>query len=422
MLKKIVIFVIVFFVNNLFAYSLKEALNSTYKTSNALKSAEMNYKQKLIDADRTFQRLLLPNAVVSAVSNYTDYPYGSERFNYVNFNASYSFPLGGEKFHEYKASKALMEYAEAELRGAEANVLLNAVESYINYIMASNSYDVSSQTFTLMKKYYEIAQQTAALGTLNKSGLARAKQQLASARADMLSARSKLQEAESYYIHIIGENPTKNMPEPIIEIEIPSTYKDAMRIAEEKNTILRIIKANENLAYYKLQSAKSSILPNINLSFNIKQDIDTMQISGLQNSSDKVSSFVATLEVPILKEGLERYSKIKQAKFNSSKAFYDKLETMHDVRDKIISSLEGVRVGKVFIEAAEESVSASVIARDASKDEYELNSKVIVDLLKSERDLASEQLKLLDAKTQYLISTYRLLHACGLLTFEYMGI
>ncbi|CAK8163589.1 exported hypothetical protein [Candidatus Xenohaliotis californiensis] len=420
MLKKLTLTAILlsYFVNA-HAYCINDALLDAYQNNSKFKSAYANYKQTVVEAEKGIYQML-PNASISATSNYIDFRQGFEKTNSINFNANYSIPLGGGKVHELKASKALKEFAEATLVQAEAETLLNAALAYIQYIKAYKTYEISTDTLNLMLKHYDIAQQKSELGKLNKVDLAKAKQQLAASKADTIKTKNKLSEAEAVYIHIIGVNPNKSIKPPTNLPPMPLSYNEAVDIAQHNSVSVRIAKSNELLARYKLYSAKSSVLPTLNLSFNLKQNIDSFKSSGVPPITS--SSVMASLDVPIFQNGFQGYAQIKQAKLNSSKAFHNHIEAVSDMKEKVKSNTDGVQINKAFIEAAEESLSAAQTTRDAVAESYELQYNTVTDLLKSERDLLSEKLNLLNANTEYFLSAYRLLSSCGLLTFERLGI
>lgn len=401
------------------AYTLNDALQQAYKYNNSLKAAQILYEQKMIEADKGIYQIL-PNASVSATSSYLDYDSGFEKYNSVNFNINYSIPLGGGKFHDIKVASALKEVAHAKLHQTESYILLKATEAYIKYINSYNAYKVSSETLSLMLQHYDIAQQKSELGQLSKVDFAKIKQQLAAAKADTINAQSQLTDAEALYVHIIGVEPPQDMETPTEIPILPKLYQEALDIANNHNINLIFAKSEEELAHYKLNSAKSSVLPVINLSFNLKKNLDSEKSSGVPPV--KSSSILASLDIPIFQNGLNGYSQIKQARLDVNRASYQYMETINDTKEKIKSDLESITINKAFIDAAKESVDAATINRDATLESYKLKANIITDLLKSERDLLSEKIKFINAQTKYLLSSYNLLSTCGILTFEYLNI
>ncbi len=127
------------------------------------------------------------------------------------------------------------------------------------------------------------------------------------------------------------------------------------------------------------------------------------------------------LTVPIYEAGLV-YSTVREAKQIASQRGIEVIELGRAVRVAVASSWNFyVALGQT-ITAARAQVSASQLALEGVREEYQAGSRTTLDVLDAQREVVNARITLVEAERDRVVAAYQLLAATGQLTPQHLGL
>ncbi|MDE2446879.1 MAG: TolC family protein, partial [Alphaproteobacteria bacterium] len=111
-----------------------------------------------------------------------------------------------------------------------------------------------------------------------------------------------------------------------------------------------------------------------------------------------------------------------QAKETVSQNRVQVISAVRSVRENVANAWNGISATGQNLSAARAQVSASRLALDGVRQEYQVGSRSTIDVLNAEQALVGAEISQVVAQHDQLISSYQLLAAMGRLTGRNMGV
>ncbi len=215
------------------------------------------------------------------------------------------------------------------------------------------------------------------------------------------------------YIKYVGEKPEGRVCRPVIdETKVPSTLKDALRIAVLQNhrileQIERIKLQREKIAQYD-----ANFLPRLNLELKASID-DDLELKENGNVEDWHARL--NFNWNLFNGNRDKIRSEQEAIF-----LQEQKKTLDEITNDVVAEVKSL-YGKFFknkkrIEALKQYVNANVNIVDVYKNEFEAGTRTFVDILDAENELYSSSKGLISMEYAALNNYYSLMFNLSMLS------
>ena len=400
---------------------LNQILEEISKTNPEIKSAIGRYKSVIAErsmATSGYKPVI--GAEISAGPEMTDGQDTNEkREDFTASTATVYAKLnlynGGNTSSYVKETDARILSAAYEVLNVTNRVFLDAAESYLNVLRASELVKLSRENVLTQEKILSQVREKANSGFNRISDLKNSEARLALSKSNYISRQQNLNQAIVKFHRQYGRfiDPDKfDLPKPVFEI--PEDADETIDIALKNHPALKVAKYNIKVRKHSYEKSKSAYFPSLDLELKAQKRTDT---GGDEGDTNQAS---AMLKLSYLfYDGGVRKSERTRA--------YENL-----VRENDISYVERRNVNETarlawnILRAEAEKkkhlkdhVKLSMATLEAFKEEYHLGRRTLLDLLNMENEYYSAKNAMTESNYSYLIAYYRISSATGLLLHEY---
>lgn len=187
--------------------------------------------------------------------------------------ASYNLFSGLSDWHDVKSAKALLQASRYELRGVEADIVLEAKNTFIEVLRAQQNLLVAREAVTLLQSQRRNAELQYRVGLTAKNELLKVEVELASALQERIRTEGLLRVAKRALERAIGIAMSDD--ESFEELgEIEKAAIDIDRLADimyDNRSELAYLKSRKKSREYTRRSILGGYLPSIDLSVSYSQ-------------------------------------------------------------------------------------------------------------------------------------------------------
>ena len=321
---------------------------------------------------------------------------------------------GGASKAAIEAQKQTVLSTRQQLISIEQNILLGAVQSFMNVRRDSEIVSLRQNNLRVITRELRAAEDRFEVGEVTRTDVATAQARLAGARAELAVAQGNLLQSQVNYQAAVGRKPSGL----VAPSRLPYTAKsveDAIAIALRGHPDMLAAQYQVAIAEIGIRRAEAAMKPSTSLSANLTGS-DTS--TGPFTNSRSVS---ITTSGPIYSGGAIS-SAVRQAQAQRDAARGALHATRHAIRQGVGVAWAQVLAARAQTEASRRQISAARIAFDGVREEASLGSRTTLDVLNAEQELLDAQANLISAQSGEFTATYSLLSAMGLLTVDHLGL
>jgi outer membrane protein len=320
---------------------------------------------------------------------------------------------GGRTTAEISRAKAQVRAGRAQLTNTEQSVLLDGVQAYMDVVRDAKSLKLKQHNVADLQKQLEATQEQVRVKELTNTDLAQSQARLSSAEADLVNAQGQLQVSRSSFEHTIGR-PAETLEERPPTPNMPAILDEAVQVAMRNNPFLLQAQENARAAGYAVDDAIGALQPQVNVQGQVQYSQDQPNgFGGTQNS--KVTAIIGQVTVPLYQGGADE-AQVRQAKEQKSQAQLAVADAERQVMDATRSAWESWRAAVKSIASQRAAVSADQTALDGVRQEQQVGSRTVLDVLNAEQELLNAQVAEVDAERNATVAGFQLLSAMGVLT------
>lgn len=399
--------------------------------NNAGYQAALAQYQAAIEAKPQARSRLLPKVNASAAYNEIDQSVEgkilanqridkSESFNRYGYGISLTQPLyNREAFIGLDKADIKVHQARLKLQAKRSKLAMKAAKAYFEYVNAYNRLKFVREEKHAIKEQLKQIRTKAEAGLVSNADLKAARARYDLAVADEISAQNALKVARIQLKTLTGQRYASvqmlplNAPLPPLKPEKIQPWVDA---ALQYNTKLRIKRANAQLAELKIDTAKASRWPDLDLvasytAYDQSGGLFTSQGRAGANEGDNATIGVK-LSVPIFNGGMIT-SEVNQAVSNHAqqKALLQqkRIEIIAGTRTAILN----ISKDKARVKALDQAIESAKAAVHAAKVGYDVGTSTSTDVLDALRKLYQAYRDYALARSQYLADLLKLKHVAG---------
>jgi outer membrane protein len=325
---------------------------------------------------------------------------------------------GGANRLAIEAAKETVLATRQALLQVEQNVLLTAVQAYMEVIRASEFVALRQNNVRLITRELRAARDRFEVGEVTRTDVSIAEARLASARASLAAAQGDLEVAREAYKAAIGTYPTALRRPPAPPMTARSEA-EAKAVAVRGHPLILQARHEVSAAELNVSRAEAALKPRVTGSLSGRvSDNDRLDITGGGGNSTDLSVGLA-LTQQIYQGGRIRAT-IRQAMAQRDAARSGLLQTTLGVEQEVGNAWARLAVALASLEASDRQVRASQVAYNGVREEASLGARTTLDVLNAEQELLDARAARISAETDQYVAIYSLLAAMGLLTVEHL--
>ena len=327
---------------------------------------------------------------------------------------------GGRTVNSTEQAKHTVEAGRGTLTSVEQNTLLNAVSAYMDVIRDQGVVDLNRNNVEVLKRQLEATQDRFRVGELTRTDVAQSVARLSGARTSLRQAEAQLTASRAAYEKIIGHAPG-TLEKPAGIESLPESEAQAREAATKENPDLQAARAAEAATRSAVAVAKGGLLPtfDVQAQYQYARDPSSSALSSTHIRTSDESAVMGVLTVPLYQGGGE-YSKVRAAKEQASAAMLQIASVQRQVDEAVQNAWELLRSARSNILSSQEQVKANEIALEGVKQEEQVGSQTILDVLNADQELLTARVTLVSAERDEAVAEYALLSAMGQLTAQHL--
>jgi outer membrane protein len=397
------------------ADTLREALNSTYRTNPTLNAQRETLKST--DAGVAIARASGRPTITGTVGVTRDvtrsgrFDVGTGKGPFMTSSVDLAVPIfqGGTVRNSIKASKERVEAGRATLRAVEGDVFVEAVAAYMDVMRDRASVELNSNNVKVLETNLEATRDRFEIGDVTRTDVAQSEARLSLARSRLLIASGRLTGSEENYRRVIGDHPDNLAPPPPLP-PLPASPDQAVQIALVNNPDLIAISSQAQAANYDVKSVKGTRLPTVSGIASADYVDSTGDDFGLQSGT--ATSVGAQLRIPVYQGGLPS-ARIRQAQAIEGQVLEQRIGTERSVVSATRSAFADYHAALDSIAANDVAVKANELALEGVRAENSVGTRTILDVLDAEQELLNSQVLLVTARRDAYVAGFQLLNAMG---------
>jgi TolC family type I secretion outer membrane protein len=305
-----------------------------------------------------------------------------------------------------KAAESRVRAGRAQLLDTEQQVLLQAVQAYMNVVADQSILDLNVNNRKVLEAQLQATNDRFEAGEVTKTDVAQAQSSLAGAVASVTQAQGTLENAKSVYRQVVGQEPV-NLSMPDIPVNLPTKFEEAVTLSQQQPQVIT--------AQYVEQASKddidtqfSDMLPKVSLQGSFTHTDDNS--SKDQEGDD--GTILGVLSVPLYQAGAPD-SRVRQAKQVYQQARKQLDEARRAAEQEVVSAWQALVTAQAQIKSFEEQVKANDIALEGVRQEQTVGARTVLDVLDAEQAALNSRVSLVTAQTNLVIARYQVLAAVG---------
>ena len=393
------------------AQTLSETLSSAYNSSGLLdqnrallRAADEGVAQSVAAT------LPVINWALTATRTETSGDFNSST-NAASARISGSLTLydGGVNQLAVDAQKEIVLATRQSLRRVEQDVLLRAVQAYMNLRSAQEFYQLRDNNVRVIIQEFRAAQDRFEVGEVTRTDVALAEARLAAARSLLAAAQGDLAVSAEEYRAVTGR--TATAPRAVTPAPVSRSLNEAKAFAVRNHPSVLEAQHNVAAAELNIRRADAAVKPRITLDGFASVDQD----------ANRTAQLGVNLGGPIYAGGLIP-STVRQLRANRDAARSGLLLTQQTIAQQVGNAYALVQVARASRQASDQQIAAARVAFEGVREEATLGSRTTLDVLNAEQELLDAEASRIAAQSDEVIASYSLLSAMGLLTADHLNL
>lgn len=408
------------------AQSLEDALAQAYSNNPAL--AAQRARQRAVD-----------ESVPQALSGYRPTVRATAD---ITRNASNSTFQGGETGSENNAksvgisatqplydatvgpavrrAERTVEAQRATVLANEQQILLNAAGAYLDVVQNQAVLELQANNEQVLRRQLDAARDRFRVGEYTRTDVSQSESRLAASIAARISAEGTLQASRATYERVVGSMPGKlKAPKP--KFKLPATLDEVVEMARSNNPSVLSATYTEAAQREAVDQQFGRLLPSANLSAQANRTIDAGRSSGIDIKRQDGAQLTAQITIPLYQAGLPE-ALTREAKHTANQARLQIDDTRRQAVEAAISAWQGLQAARASIESYNSQIRAAEIALEGVRQEAQVGSRTVLDVLNQEQELLNARVNLVRAQRTEMVQAFTVLGAIGQLTARQLNL
>ncbi len=420
MLKILIIFFLLF-ANTTFAVDIDETIKSTIQNNPKVKIAyEKLEESKELIQNAYNQKLPTITSTISGTYSNSDSSTSTTSSTPETFTDKYKLSLsqniydGGEKKLEIERSKILFDKEVVNFKITIQDLILTAIEGYLTVINYEKALEASNKNFDSVFRFLDETKTKYDLGSATLYDLQNAESAFAIAETNLFIAQQNYEVSKITFNRIVGLEPI-NL-EDIVDLNNKINLNTFIDNVQRDNYTLALLDIDIQNTNLLLEKEKLSNKPSLDLSTSVEYSDSGRVDSGTEKTNGTIG---LTLTIPIFQKNNDK-SEIRkyQSKLLQSELTYE--DTKLDLNIQASNLYKNFLISKSNISSNNKQLKSIQTSLDSIKEEYNIGTKTITDLIDAESELLNVNVNYHSSKKDMILNYFNIMALEGSLiaTFE----
>ncbi len=314
---------------------------------------------------------------------------------------------GGLNRLSIDAQKELVLSTRQTLRGIEQDVLLRAVQAYMDVRRNQEFVQLRESNVRVITQEYRAAQDRFDVGEVTRTDVASAEARLAAARSLLAAAQGALVQSMEEYNAAIGHMPSS--APAVSPAPVSQTVTQAKEFAVRNHPSVLEVQHSVAAAELNIRRGEVAVMPTVELDGSVYTD----------EEGNDGGSIELSIGGPIYYGG-QIASVMRQLIANRDAARAGLYVTMAAVEQQVGNSYASLQIAQASRLSSDQQISAARVAFEGVREEATLGSRTTLEVLNAEQELLDAQASRISSQADEVIASYAVLAAMGLLTAEHL--
>lgn len=320
-----------------------------------------------------------------------------------------------------RRTERLVEAQRATVVNTEQQVLLNAATAYLDVVQNQAVLTLNTNNEQVLRRQLEAARDRFRVGEYTRTDVSQSESRLASSIANRISSEGTLAASRAVYERFIGTMPGKNLKAPKPTFKLPATLDEVVEMARANHPAVLGAAFSEAAQREAVDQQFGRMLPSARLTAQGTRTYDAGSSSSLIGSTtvnrQDSGSIQAQVVIPLYSAG-QPEALVREAKETANQARIQIDETRRQVAAAAISSWQGLMTARASIESFQTQIKAAQIALEGVRQEAQVGSRTVLDVLNQEQELLNGRVNLVRAQRDEMVQAFTVLSAIGQLTAQ----
>lgn len=287
----------------------------------------------------------------------------------------------------------------ARLAITEQQVMLDGGTAYVDVQRDQAVLRLNQNNERVLRRQLEATRDRFQVGEVTRTDVAQAESRLSRATADRIQSEGSLAQSRAAYRDVMGDFPGTLRPASALG-DLPANQEDAISRARANSPDVIAARFDERSASAAIQVVAGELYPTIDLEGEVSRRDD----SGSTDSRTDAQSVIARIKMPLYQAG------DVSARIRAAKQTHSQQRKLLDaaIRSAIafgIRSWEAYQTSVAQIRAFGSEVRAASIALEGVRQEAQVGSRTVLDVLDAEQELLNARVSLARAERDKVVAS-----------------
>ena len=309
--------------------------------------------------------------------------------------------------HQRREAKAQVMAGRARLASIEQSVLLSVVRAYMDVLRDEAVLRLRENNVQVLTRQLEASRDRFEVGEITRTDVSQSEARLSQAISGRIESEASLSGSRAAYRRVVGDMPG-TLEQPPALPTMPADEEAATEIAMAGNPDLASAQYSAKAAKAAIGNAKGAIGPRLDFVAEHSESKNGF-VDGFSSASDTLT---LRANFPLYQGGAAS-SRVRQAKYIHAARKIEVTQAEREVMEEVRNAWEDVRATKAIIDSSQAAVDANAIALEGVRQEADVGSRTVLDVLDAEQELLDAQVQLVRSQRNNYVAGYRLLAAMG---------
>lgn len=319
-----------------------------------------------------------------------------------------------------RRAERLVEAQRATLIASEQQVLLAAAQAYVDVVQNQSVLQLQMNNEQVLRRQLEAARDRFRVGEYTRTDVSQSESRLAGAIASKISAEGQLKAVRATYERVIGAAPG-DLKAAKPKFKLPATLDELVEMARANNPNVLSATYSEAAQQATVDQQFGRLLPSVNLSAQGTKTYDPGRSSGVDLKRTDSAQITAQVTIPLYQAG-QPEALVREAKQTANQARLQIEEARRQVTETAISAWQSLQTARASIESYSAQIKAAEIALEGVRQEAQVGSRTVLDVLNQEQELLNARVTLVRAQRDEMVAAFNVLSATGQLTAQQLNL
>ncbi len=315
-----------------------------------------------------------------------------------------------------KEARKNAEAGRAQLANIEQQVLLAVVQAYADVIRDISFLEFTTNNVIALQRQLQASEDRFSVGEITRTDVAQSRARLSRAESEKINAEAILTASRAAYRRVVGDEPG-TLDRELDLPTLPNSEESAYELALQNHPVILAARATEAAADYAVKKQYGGLGPEVTVGASYTKSWDTF-LPGDQTTAKTIQ---ANLRVPIYQAGVQA-SVVRQAKQRRSQFRMESIAAEREVSELVRNAWESFREATARITSTLSQLEANEIALEGVRQEADVGSRTILDVLDAEQELLDARVNNARAVRDRTVAAYNLLATVGMLNARDLGL